>query len=177
MKKLKKIPLIAIVIIIVLTGVVVLSVVSMFLSDKMDDERYERELKKSFSEIEYTVPGEFINTYEYNYRYDEDDCSCSIYFNSSKKYDDLFEDWFKGQIYLDLSADVSEQEEIDVNGNKALHIDVKNKYSYRRYYGFESSNYYYIVEFNIYDSKHGDGTENSECYSSVETVLNSIKIK
>jgi hypothetical protein len=173
--KLKKIPLIGIIIIIVLSLILVFSIISIFLNDKLEDERYKKQLEKDFSEIEWTIPGEYENTYEHNYRYDGE-LSCSIYINSFNKYE-KFEEWFNGQIYINLNAGITTINEMEIDGKPALNRDVYDKYNLRKYYGISSSNHYYLIEFNIYDYNSGDGTEQDFCYTSVNRIIDSIKVK
>ena len=171
--KRKQMPLIGILLIIVLCGVVALSVISI-IGNKIDDDKYFQE---QFSEIEYKIPPEFTQTFDYNYSYNGDEISCSIFMNATPNSIDNFKYWFHNGIYANLNSEISELEEFTVSGKEALHLDVNAGYNIRSYYGFKSSNYYYMIEFNTYDFNYGDGTQDTVCANAQKYVIDSLKIK
>ncbi len=144
----------------------------------------KEEENHDFDEIEYIIPDEFEETdgsiYSKSYYYRDDDAYCYIYVRPDEKdlYNEDKEVWFKGNIRLSLNDKVSDLKELDVNGKKVLFVEKDSNGDITKYYAFESSNNYYLLEYEI--NRYNDENEtykNSPCYTLVDEVINSVKTK
>ena len=163
-----------------------LIIFGLFMLAIFGDEDFDFEYHDSFSEIGYIMPDEFDEEFvgeEYaNYSYNDEDELCYVRITAHDKqyiynFDDL-EGLFKESITYTLNDKVGEVTKVKINNNEGLYVDKITDYSTTHYYGFETANYYYILEYQIYDDSHGDNAlEDSVCYSSLDKILSSIKIK
>ncbi len=180
----KKNPFIGIIIVI---GIIIFLVVGPFIWPSYTRTHKEKN-EDYFTEISYKVPKTFEEDDYSNskyYSFYDTSLNCTIDIRADKKlHEESFEKWFKGEINFNLNDEVSELEQLDINGNKILGIQKKSGENYswsevERYYGVESSNYYYIIDYRIIDYKNGDrtDTETSMCLSTLDTFLSSIKTK
>ena len=180
----KKNPFIGIIIVI---GIIIILIFVPFLWPSIPNN-YKENNKEYFKEISYTVPSEFeLDDYHHsrNYSYYDTSLNCYIDIRAQEKLrEQSFEKWFKGDISFTLNDELSELEELEINGNKILGIQKRRGEDYswsevEYYYGVESSNYYYMIEYRIIDYKNGDrtDTETSMCLSTLDTFLSSIKTK
>ena len=164
--------------------IILLNVVS-FIAEKIDDAQYKNKVREQskieFSEIEYNIPNEFEDSnfiYSQRYTYDNNEVSCYIDITSYRKYSfDNLISFFKHYIQVSLEDEVGELNEYEINNKKACNIDVKNRNGNIGYYGFESTNYYYLLSYEIRDDLYGDRNEENICYSAKDTIINSIKTK
>jgi len=137
-----------------------------------------------FKEISYNVPSVFKKDDDYTfskyYDYEENNVNCTISFSASDKsiYKNK-EDWFKGTFTFTLNDKVSDLKEEEINGNKVLFIEKKSEKVTDYYYGFESTNYYYLINYNIYDYKDGDreDIDTNKCFTLRENIISSVKLK
>ena len=170
----------------IVIGIAIILVIVLAILQSYKD--YPEEEKESFDEISYTVPSEFeVSEYsdsKYYFYYDSDvKCSLDITL-TEKARERSFEKWFKGEITFTLNDELGELEELDINGNKILGIQKRRgeDYSWSQveyYYGVESSNYYYMINYNIIDYDKGDreASESSLCLTALDSILSSIKTK
>ena len=144
----------------------------------------KEEENHDFDEIEYIIPDEFEETdgsiYSKSYYYRDDDAYCYIYVRPDEKnlYNEDKEVWFKGNIRLSLNDKVSDLTELDVNGKKVLFVEKESDGDITKYYAFESSNYYYLLEYEInkYHTEN-ETNRNDICSNLVDEVINSVKTK
>ena len=155
--------------------IVICSMLLVGCGDSSNDDEAE------FSEISYNVSDDFERYSEYRgYSYSDDDVYCRLWVNAYTReyYDEDREVWFKSMINVNLNDKVSELKEIDVNGNKALYIEVNDKNDVNYYYGFVSNNYYYLFDYSIsvYDDEKPGVLEDNKCYKYINDVINSVKL-
>ncbi len=155
--------------------------------DNVWSEKYREETNVELSEISYEIPKEFEESdyiYSKNYSFYNGNYSCTVKISGERKEniihrsDDLL-NWLKKEIFIYLSDDVSETKELDINNTKSYNIDVKRDFSTESYYAFESSNYYYLLEYRLVDYLQGDRDNNeiNICYSSKDKIISSIVLK
>ena len=175
MKNNKKIVLvIAIVFIILIIGIISVRVYL--------ENHYYYDDKEDYNEISYTTPkglesGDYFDDY---YSYYGDDISCSFSVNASDKYYNKdFKKWFENNIRVSLSDKVGEMKEISIGNTTGYYIDVQTDTRKEYYYGVESTNHYYLLEYNIYDDLNGDrpDLETNICYTAKDKIIESIKVK
>ena len=152
-----------------------------------ESDNYEEEDRKLYEEIEYVVPqdllvSEYSNKKDHRYSYFEDDCYCSFNVEvSNKDYYDNIEEYLKKSIYISLDNEVSEVEEIEMNGEKFYSVVIKEKKGLTNeyYYTVESANYYYLLRYRLVDESNGDtaGIEDSTCYTAKDQILKSVHTK
>ena len=147
----------------------------------------KEEKENLFEEISYKIPDEFEKDesfiYTRNYHYYNDSIYCDVDVKAYEKryYNEDRETWFKDSIRVNLSDEVSELKEIDISNNKAMNINVNksetNETHY--YYGFVSSNFYYLIDYNISNhNKDEDFDEKtSPCYKYIDEIIYSVKVK
>ena len=180
MKKKIKMPMWVAVLVGIIFIIVFIFVLLKFVYEVDFNNKYEEERKLELSEINYVIPEEFekYKSIE-SYSLDENDVYCRAYISASKKYNWEFEEWFKGQIYSDLNTEVSSIEELDVNGKVAYRVDTKRSNSEEHNYGFESTNYFYLVSYKITDYKNGDreDLDTNKCFTSEYKIINSITLQ
>ncbi len=174
MKKTIKIPVMVLAIIGVLAILIILLSV---IYGKLENIRYEKEYEEDYNEIEFKVPEKYENRNYYSYYYDEDGVRCTLYLNAYGRYEEDFEKWFKGNIQVSLNDEVGELQEIETNGNKGYLIKTKEKYYDKSYYGFVSTNHYYILEFSSNKVDDNEDIGVSTCYNLENEVIASIKLK
>ena len=148
--------------------------------------KYSRDYKDDYKEIEYEKPEKFSksdDTYSFiGHYYSDDNISCNISISSyAKEYYDSKEDVLR-YISVQVSNKVTGPEDVDINGYKVKKLTVEsNDYAKDTdyYYIFESTNYYYKVEYSISDYAKGDRTDldTNPCLTSKDNFLNSIKLK
>ena len=170
-------------VIITILGIILLVFVGIKVKKLVDEYKWMIEEKESYNEISFTEPDGFTKEegrYETspNYSYRDDDVSCYLSIGSYDK-SDTKEKWFKRIIYVDLNDVVSEQETLTINGKSVLSINVKEDNSTTYYYGFESTNHYYVYRYTINDYTKGDrpSDDDSPCFVAKDQVLSSIKVK
>ena len=143
-----------------------------FIIDKREDIRFDREIMEEFSDIEYSIPNEFKkygSYHNYNYYGSGESCRFSAY--ASKKYNEDFENWFKGTILTNLNDEVGDLTTINLNGKETLFVEIKSNDNTEHHYGFRSPNYYYHIEYTISNPK------SNKCNMFEDEILKSIKIK
>lgn len=160
-------------------GICILNTFFANVIEKYDDASNSSE----FDEIVYEVPSSFekdgMYTYSKYYSASDNNVYCHINVDSSNKYYTEYEDWFKHNVMVQLSDKVSEIKELNINGNKVLHVTVETDSSKYYYYGIESSNHYYMFKYSISDYMKGDipDIDKNACYNSVDLLVSSINIK
>ena len=150
-----------------------------------DNDDYNEENKKRFSEISFDVPDVFEEDKDYiylrEYYYRDDDVYCYISFHVSDKtaYTDDKETWFKKQIRHSLNDKVSELEEVDIYDNKAYKVTIQSGKDVDYYYGFESTNHYYLLDYQItdYNEETNENIRTNPCYKYMDEIVYSIKLK
>lgn len=169
----KKVVIIIAVVIFVACFVLILlaSIISDLLEEKKSNARYD--------EISYEVPSEFTGSSHY-YSYYGDSISCHIDVDAYEK--DSYESPKKvleDNVYFQLDDEVSDLKEEEFNGIKMYYVSKKNSASEEYYYAFESTNYIYSFEYDISDYLHGDreDSENNICYTAMDKIISSIKVK
>lgn len=138
----------------------------------------KEELKESerYNEIEYVVPEGFEGENHFYSHYGDDSCYFDLY-ASYNKYEDDFENWFKSSILVSMNDEVGELKEITVNGKKAYSIDIVTDNDLHRKYGFNATNYYYMIDYTVRNYNHGDIDENSFCMKAIDDLISSVKTK
>ena len=171
-------------VIIAVLVVAILTFVSIKVYKLLEDYRWAKEVMETYSEISFTEPEGFTvegkNLFELGpnlYRHD-DNTACYISIGAYKKDDDK-DTWFKRLIYIDLNSEVGEQQKITVDNKPAYLISVKENNSTTYYYGLESTHYYYLYRYTLYDYSKGDRNdyETNQCFVAREQLLSSIKLK
>ena len=143
----------------------------------LEDKRYDKELEKELSEIDFKIPDEYSKIRYNSYSYEEDNLSCKLYIISYGKYEENFEKWFKGTINVNLNDEVSEMQEVNIGDIKGYSIKVGEKYSDSHYYGFETTNHYYEFEFRSNKVDDNEDIGVSTCYNLEDKIISSIKLK
>ena len=145
----------------------------------------DEERKNNFTEISFSIPDEF-ETYDdesasyRDYHYYEDSISCYINFRAYSKeyYEEGKEQWFKQSIIFNLTDEISQLEEKDISNNKVLYIEKRQDGSVNYYYGFESTNHYYLLDYNI--NSRGSDEEKKRihpCVKYKDEIVSSVKLK
>ena len=150
-----------------------------------ESDDYNEENKKRFSEISFNVPEVFEEDKDYIYLrefyYKGDNVYCYVNFSASDKstYSDDKETWFKKQIRFSLNDKVSELEEVDIYDNKAYKVTVQSGKDFDYYYGFESTNHYYLLDYQItdYNEETNEDIQTNPCYKYIDEIVYSIKLK
>ena len=145
----------------------------------------KEEPNEEFDEISYNMPEIFKKEgnyhYSRNYNYKDDDVYCYIHLDSNERgyYNEDKNIWFKGRINVNLNDIVSEVSEVDLGNTSALYVDVKDheRNTIDYYYGFVSSNHYYLLNIDISSYDRELDIKNSACYKNLEELLYSIKLK
>ena len=167
--------------VLLIIGLIVLLIpLGIFMLIKIEDAMYEKDIQKEYSEISIDVPKEFEKMGKYSfYSYSNDGVSCHIDIYPSEKYEKNFEKWFKSNVYNDLNDTVSDIKEESINGYKVLTTVVKSPSHTEYYYGFNGTNYYYNITYDIYDSSNGDrvDTDSNLCFTAKDAILSSVKLK
>ena len=161
----------------IISAIMILAILIAVIKDISNPSNYYE--TDEFSEIKYQIPSELESDDELTLYYYGDDISCEADFYSSEKYDEEFETWFKGEIRVDLNDEVSEIKELTIGGKKAYFVEVKNEDEIAHYYGLESTNYYYLFNYNISDDLNQDreDKDTNVCYVSENKILDSIVLK
>ena len=167
--------------VVIIIAVVIFAVcfVLMLLASIISDLLEEKETNTRYDELSYEVPSKFKGSSHY-YSYYEDSVSCHIDFDAYEKnsYESpkkVLED----NVYFQLDDEVSDLKEEEFNGIKMYYVSKKNSASEEYYYAFESTNYIYSFEYDISDYLHGDreDSENNICYTAMDKIISSIKVK
>lgn len=164
--------------------IISLTIISCLFLVGCEDKEHREDV---FKEISYVIPSVFEKdedyTYSRYYNFKDDNIYCYVSIQSYEKkyYDEDREIWFKDQIRVTLNDRVSELEKNDIQNNNALFIEVEksdNK-TFDYYYGFVSSNYYYLVDYNIdsYNREENKDIKDSSCYSYRDEIIHSIRLK
>ena len=169
-------------IIVATTVLVIVALIAIVkLGDKFDDVKYKN--NDMFSEISYKIPDEFEEDHYYNsksYRYDDNGVYCYVDITVEEKGKIKIVDWLKENIFLSLDSNVSDVNELKVNNKKAYNINVvKDNSNNKSYYAFESSNYYYLLTYDLSDYSGGDreDLDTNKCYKYKDEIVNSISLK
>lgn len=162
----------------IISAIMILAILIAVIKDISNPSNYYE--TDEFSEIDYEIPDEMEidDTFEF-YDYYEDDISCEADFYSSEKYDEAFETWFKSIVNVSLNDEVGEVKELTIGGKKAYSVEIKSEDEVEHYYGLESSNYYYLLKYSIYDDLKEDRTDKDTnvCYISENKILDSIVLE
>ena len=180
MDKKVKLPLWVVVVLISIVAIVLLYLICSIISDYKDELKYRKIREIEYSEITYDIPSEFESNDELkSYSYNDNSAFCHIYFYASDKYINDFKEWFKGNITSDLSKEVSEIKEIEINGKKAYYVEIKDNKTTEHVYGIESTNYFYSVSYYLSDYKYKDrdDIDTNLCFTSENKIINSINVK
>ncbi len=159
----------------ILAVIVVIVIIVYTAYNKISDINFEKEMAKELDEISLEVPDGFKNdnlSYALAYTYNNDEAYCHIYVDATKKtYYDSMSEWFNKRVDFNLSDELSELTTKEINGNKIRYISKKGEYKEVHYYGLESSNYYYMINYSI------DNEDTITCLNFMESILDSIKLK
>lgn len=161
----------------IISAIMILAILIAVIKDISNPSNYYE--TDEFSEIKYQIPSELESDDELTLYYYGDDISCDVDFSSSSKYEDDFEKWFKSIVNVSLDDEVGEIKELTIGGKKAYSVEIKSEDEVEHYYGLESSNYYYLLKYSIYDDLKEDRTDKDTnvCYVSENKILDSIVLK
>lgn len=159
----------------ILLGIILLS----SLAKINEDNTYEREREREFSEIEFIVPKYFekdeILYKDYSYKENSVYCDLSV-INYDKRYYKSPDEILERFVSFTLADEVSGIQELDLSV-KGKQLIIKGEDETNYYYSIESSNYYYLINYEITDYKNGDREDatTNKCITSREKIINTIK--
>ena len=158
---------------------IIVFIIWSILEEKIRDRRYDKEFEDQLKYIEFDIPEEFEKSVLGSYSYYNSGNSCYFNVYSDEKFEDNLKDWFKSKIIVNLNDEVGELEEREINGNKVYVIQVKDKYGFENYYGFESKDYFHYIKFRISDYTNGEelDRESNPCYGFENRIISSLRIK
>ena len=132
--------------------------------------------------ITYDIPSEFEKSEYgvYYHYYGEDNISCSFHMDSFYVNRYLSgKSYLENNVFVYLSDEVSEIKEVNLNGDIWYSFYKKNGGKMIYYYATVKDNLGYYFEYGIDDYENGDyeGEVSDFCYSSLDKIISSIRIK
>lgn len=155
------------------------------MSNLNETTNYDKKTFDKVHEINYSVSTDFISSYNNdgsNHTYYNDEKNgifCWFYFKKYEKDNTSFEKWFREESTPRIVSGYYTSSKISkiVNNNVNVYYrEGVDEFSFRYFYGFETTNYYYLLNYYINDEQHGD-RNNHICYTTKEQLLSTITLK
>ena len=164
----------------IIVGILALTLIFGSPSRINNNKDYEKERENEFSEIEYKVPKYFDKDegiYYRDYSYSKNSIYCDLSVsNYDKKYYKSPQEILEKVVTFTLADEVSGIQELDLSV-KGKQLIIKGEDETNYYYSIESSNYYYLFDYEITDYKNGDREDatTNKCITSREKIIDTIR--
>ena len=174
-------------------GITIIIIIIIFIKNKLvnsmsnlnETTNYDKKAFDKVHEINYSVPTDFKWSYNNdgsNHTYYNDmknGIFCWFYFKKYEKDNTSFEKWFREESTPGIVNSYYTSSKISkiVNNNVNVYYrEGEDEFSFQYFYGFETTNYYYLLDYYISDEQHGD-RNNHICYTTKEQLLSTITLK
>ena len=174
-------------------GIAIIIIIIAFIANKAvnskpslnEEVNYDKKTFDKVHEINYSVSPDFTSSYNNdssNHTYYNDEKNgifCWFYFKKYEKDNTSFEKWFRDESTPRIVSGYYTSSKISkiVNNNVNVYYrEGVDEFGFRYFYGFETTNYYYLLDYYISDEQHGD-RNNHICYTTKEQLLSTITLK
>lgn len=169
----------------IIIAIVIIVLLIIYISEK-NDNGYEKENMKAFSELSYKIPEGFESDPGYKFNYfsgSDNNVTCSIMITSYEK--DMYslykdpKDLLMSHVSVYLNERVGEIEIVDVGNTKGYYVSVISDYKEEYNYAIESKNYMYFIRYELSDIEKGDrpDLDTNKCYTTREEFIKSISVR